>query len=176
MRELIIGSEGFIGRALARHLPDAQLCHRNKNPLAEGHYLDLLNPDNPPDADIVYICAGVNGMVACSKNPQVSWRINVDGTIKLAEHYRKAHVVWISSTTVEWSSDAYGTQKRIAETVLRSMSHVACIRAGRVVQGNVDNLCQTMIKAGKHRLSGVILWGEEEPQYDHGAPMLRVAI
>lgn len=170
MRELIIGSDGYIGAALAKRLPQAILTSRRTSYLNGPHPFDMLAPGPLPDADIVYICAGVNGTLTCARDPQGSWLTNVDGTMHVAERYRgKAFVVWISSTTVEWLQDHYGQQKRAAEIMLRTMPHVGIVRAGRVVADNVDDLCQTMIRIGRAERKTLVRWGEDEKPYDHNA-------
>lgn len=168
MRELIIGMDGFIGRNLCRHLPAAKRTTRRNAALETAHYFDLLKRGPLPDADIVYLCAGVNGTLTCAQDPQRSYRINVDGTIHIAEHYRdKAFVVWISSTTVEWLNEHYGQQKRITETYLRGLPHVGMVRAGRVLQSNVDDLCSLMIAIGREQRRGIAIWNEDEQPYRH---------
>lgn len=166
--ELIIGMDGFIGRNLCRHIPDAIKTTRRNAALETAHYFDLAKPSKLPAADIVYICAGVNGTLTCAQDPQRSYRVNVDGSIYVAEHYKNsAFVVFISSTTVEWLGEQYGRQKRIAETYLRALPHVGIVRAGRVLQSNVDNLCELMIEMGRDRKRGPTLWNPDERPYAH---------
>lgn len=168
LRELIIGMDGFIGRHLCARLPEAKRTSRRNAALEDAHYFDLLTQGPLPDADIVYLCAGINGTLTCANDPQRSYRINVDGTIYVAEHYRdKAHVVWISSTTVEWMVEHYGRQKRTAENHLRTLPHVGMARAGRVLNSNVGNLCDLLIDIGRNKKRGVFLWGEDERPYAH---------
>lgn len=168
MRQLVVGADGFIGRRLLG-ITGAEGTSRG-NPIYHHHHvLDLKDFDTEklPQADVVYICAGVNGAKNCEGN-QDAHRINVDGTIRLAKHYvgQGAFVVWISSTTVEWSNSAYARQKAMTETVLLTMPRVAIVRAGRVLHSNVDELCSTMIRAAKQRSEGVTLWGADEKPYD----------
>jgi dTDP-4-dehydrorhamnose reductase len=168
MRELIIGGDGRVGVALRRHLPDAGWTSRRltASSAIPPYDFDLLERGPLPDADVVYICAGVNGALTCSQNAQISYRTNVDGTIYVAEHYRdKAFVVWVSSTTVEWQMEHYGHQKRITETVLRAMPHVGIVRAGRVLQPEIDDLCRVMIRVGRERERNIVLWNEDERPY-----------
>jgi len=168
MRELIIGQDGFIGRNLCRHLPEAMCTTRRNAAMERAHYFDLAKCGPLPDAEIVYLCAGINGTLTCASDPQRSYRVNVDGTIYVAEHYRdKAFVVWISSTTVEWLTEHYGRQKRVAESHLRTLPHVGMVRAGRVLQSNVDDLCKIMISVGRNRRRGIVIWGEDEQPYRH---------
>lgn len=169
MRELVIGSTGFVGSNLCRHLPAAAHTARRPQEMETSYHFDLLSQGPLPFADIVYLCAGVNGTLTCANDPQRSWRVNVDGTIYVAEHYNAegAFLVWISSTTVEWLSEHYGRQKRAAEAHLRAMPNVGIVRAGRVMKSNVDDLCRTMIKIGHNKERGLWLWGEDEKPYAH---------
>jgi len=164
--ELVIGADGYIGAHLAR-IAGARGTTRRAGG-GEHLFLDLLDfrEAELPAADRVYICAGVNGAMPCEGNAR-AYRINVDATIRLAQHYsgRGGFVVWIGSTTVEWSSTAYARHKLTTETVLRTMPGVAVVRAGRVVNSNVEDLCRTMLGIGRDRLRGVHLWGAEEPAY-----------
>jgi len=166
--ELIIGMDGFIGRNLCRHLPEAMVTTRRNSALEQAFHFDMLRQGPLPDADVVYLCAGVNGTLTCAQDPQRSYRTNVDGTIYVAEHYRDhGFVVWISSTTVEWLNEHYGRQKRIAESHLRTLPHVGMVRAGRVLSSNVDDLCTIMIDIGRNRRRGIVIWGENEKPYQH---------
>lgn len=167
--ELIIGMDGFIGRNLCQHLSEAGRTTRRNAVLETAHYFDLVRQGPLPNADVVYLCAGINGTLTCAQNPQHSWRVNVDGTIYVAEHYRSigGFVVWISSTTVEWLDEHYGRQKRAAEAHLRTMPNVGMVRAGRVLQSNVNDLCRLMISIGRERRRCIVLWGEDEKPYQH---------
>lgn len=167
MRELVIGANGFIGKNMCRHLPHALRTTRRNAELEGAYFFDLIKQGPLPAADVVYLCGGVNGTLTCANDPQRSWRANVDGTIYVAEHYNESFVVWVSSTTVEWLSEHYGRQKRAAEAHLRTLANVGIVRAGRVLQSNVDNLCQTMIEIGRRRKRCLVLWGEDEKPYQH---------
>lgn len=163
--ELVIGGDGFIGSCLVR-LAYAVGTSRRKG-RGEPH-LDLLAIDEAklPEARIVYLCAGVNGAMACEGSPQ-AYRVNVDAPIRLAQHYTRsgAFFVWISSTAVEWSGTAYARHKLTAETALRLLPGVGIVRPGRVLASNVEDLCWTMIGIGRHRREGITLWRTEEPGY-----------
>lgn len=168
MRELIVGMDGFIGRNLCKHLPEALKTTRRNQQLEIATYWDALNPTPLPDADVVYICFGVNGGLTVAQNTQASYRVNVDATIFVSDFYGPdAFLVWIGSTTVEWMIEHYARQKQVTETYLRRMTNCGIVRAGRVLQSNVDDLCKTMIDIGRNRKRGVYLWGEDEKPYAH---------
>lgn len=176
MRELIIGMDGFIGRHLCERLPDAMRTTRRVparpnppsiQPWRITHF-DLLRPSALAAADVVYLCAGINGNLTCSLDPRTSYRVNVDGTIWVAEWCRNtgATLVWLSSTTVMWLNEHYGQQKRLAETYLRAMPHVAIVRAGRVMKDNVGELCDLMIEMSG-RPGELVIWNADERPYEH---------
>lgn len=163
MKELVIGL-GFIGTRL-REMTNAEGATRG-NPIYHPHHvIDLLNvkPDTLPTADLVYITAGINGQAACEGNPK-SWLTNCDGTISITREYtrRGSWVVWLSSSTVEWASSAYARQKAFTESVLLNMD-CSIIRPGRVTKENLEDLCTTIINAGRNKWPGITRWGEEAP-------------
>ena len=163
----MIGMDGFIGRNLCRHLPDALKTTRKNAAMECAHYLDLLKPSSLPGADIAYLCAGVNGTMTCSDNPRQTWRVNVDGPIWIADQCRERgmFLVWIGSTTAQWLTEHYGEQKRMAELYLRTMPNVAIVRAGRVLQSNVDSLCHLMTSMGRAKKRGLEIWNADEQPY-----------
>lgn len=168
-RELVIGADGFIGGRLRTLLgPQCEGTSRRNPTMHPFHHLDLLDFEvaKLPEATAVWICAGVNGAMACEGRAE-SYRVNVDAPIRLARHYRAtgAFTVWISSTTVEWSNSAYARQKSLSEVALSSVPLVGIVRAGRVLHSNVDDLCQLLAKIGRERRAGVTLWGTDEQPY-----------
>lgn len=168
MKEIVIGADGYIGSRL-RELANAEGTSR-KNPIyTEHHHLDLLNPGQYlPFGDIYYLCAGVNGFRACEGNPE-AWRVNVDATLWLVRSVMAiktdAFVVWISSSTVQWSDSAYARQKAHVEAALGLSSRVGIVRAGRVINENRDDLCRTLLHVGRGRVAGLTVWGSDEPPY-----------
>lgn len=162
MREAVLGANGYIGRHLAEILPDAMHIGRGSIDLRMLPAQRTL----APACDILYLCAGANGAKACEGN-QDSFIVNVDAPIFLAEKMaeRGGFMVFISSMSIEWLDTAYQRQKLAAETVLRTMPNVGIVRAGRVVDGNIDDLCATMLKIGRNRLRGVTRWGNDDIAY-----------
>lgn len=159
MIEAVLGASGYIGRHLAAALPDALRWTRAD--------IDLRRiPPPVPACDILYLCAGANGAKACEGN-QDSFIVNVDAPIVLAEKMaaRGGFMVFISSMSIEWLDTAYQRQKLAAETVLRTMPNVGIVRSGRVVDGNINHLCDLMILTGRGRIPGVVRWGNDEIAY-----------
>ena len=156
MVELVVGADGYIGSHLIKMIPTAMGTTRGH---AIYHHLDLLNPEVIPQAEIAYICAGVNGFQACEGNV-LSYRTNVDGTLKVAREITKGggFVVWISSCSVEWAHSAYSLQKSLVEIALQMIPQTAIVRAGRVVNQNVESLCKLMVEVGRGKKEGIHLW------------------
>lgn len=171
MKSLIIGATGFIGSSLAQHLPDAHVAGRKSVLERKWVYLDLLKPDDSfrdfSLYDVVYLCAGINGTKVNAHSPTVAFKTNVDGTIWIAERCARYHafLVWISSVNVYWDQNLYATYRIYAEGYLRNMPNVGIVRAGRVDNGNIDDLCHLMIQVGTARQRCLVTWNEDEQPY-----------
>ena len=166
MNELVIGSDGFIGARLMAMAQCEGTTRRSKTKPEKLHF-DLL--DMPPQSKwadkyhVYYLCAGANGAKRC-EGSQNAFVANVDAPIAIAKAV-KGFVVYVSSMSVEWMDGAYQRQKLAAETVLRTMPNVGIVRAGRVVNSNVDDLCKALLEVGRGRLTGVTRWGTDEIAY-----------
>lgn len=172
MKELVIGATGFIGACLRTHLSitGADVTGTARRAGDQEHALDLLDFEDVPPGDIVYLCAGANGAKAC-EGSQDAFRVNVDATIRIAQAVarRGGFTVWISSMSVEWLDTAYQRQKLAAESVLRVLPSVGVVRAGRVLADNVHELCVEMARVGRARVEGVTRWGNDEVAYRKGS-------
>lgn len=115
---LIIGSQGFIGSHFGRALPQAMRLDR--------HQLDLCDVSfKIPDGNyrIALICAGMGNPRACEQNPDLSYRCNVEGTVRLGQQLKEAGIfpVFFSSDYVLDDShqvvplNVYGKQKKELE-------------------------------------------------------------
>ncbi|KKN78459.1 hypothetical protein LCGC14_0349910 [marine sediment metagenome] len=136
---LVIGN-GLIGRNLyyyLRRMGNAVILGRDVVSL-DGTDWDL------PESDVAYICAAETSTEKCERYPEETRRINVDGTIRLAEKL-KGFVVWLSSERVFDGSKAsrnvndavcptteYGRQKAGIERILLDMG-VTVIRLSKVL-------------------------------------------
>lgn len=167
MKELVIGADGYIGSRLVTFLKADGTSRRNPTLARREYFLDLLSFEDSdlPEYEIVYMCAAVNGAQKCEGN-QESYRVNVDATLRVLEHYKGQFVVWVSSTTVEWANTAYSRHKQIVESACRHMPWVSVVRAGRVVNSNLESLCQTLAYVGRNKKPGLTLWGIDEKPYD----------
>ncbi len=133
---LVIGGSGFIGIALA-----ATLERRGFEVSAPSRKdFDLLNPPKvAPQVDIVYICAAMTKFIDCENN-SLSYRINVDGPIKVANLFPVARIVFLSSEAVEKALHTnYGMQKALAELALRPRAVI--VRLSKVTNDRVFDCC-----------------------------------
>lgn len=166
MREIIIGTDGFIGSHLAQVLPKAVHTTRRPRPDVDGRWpFDLLEFGALPEGEVVYVCAGINGQMRCEGNPR-SHHINVDSIIRLLRHYvgRGAFPVFLSSRSLEWCNSTYSRQKALVEAAVITLP-LAIVRAGRVTPANVADLCETLVRVGRSRAAGLTVWGTDEISY-----------
>lgn len=156
----VVGGDGLVGSRLACLAEETSaqviLTTRRKNDGVGRLFADLEN-GNIADviaakADVVFLCAAMTSMHACRENPELSYRINVTGTVDLASQLVKqgAFVVFLSSNAVfngsterpdEHESYApvteYGRQKVSAERQLMAIpgadEHIAIVRLSKVI-------------------------------------------
>jgi len=162
---LIIGSDGEIGRALAAGFRAAGmpvLCTTRRTISAPGWiHLDLANiPAGwapPAGTQAACITAAVARLAACEADPDGAARVNVGGTIALAERLTALgiYTLFLSTNQVfdgtvpNVPADAplcpvsiYGQQKARTETALRAMmargAPVGILRLSKVVSPNMQ--------------------------------------
>jgi dTDP-4-dehydrorhamnose reductase len=157
---LVVGGDSVIGSALSQRLNHhgflvtTSTRRRQKETRHNSVYLDLGQPAsfdniNGHHYDSVVFCAAVAALKSCEENPQQTRRINVDGTIALADLLVQegSHLVFISTNMVfdgkkpfARASDArnpiteYGRQKAsVEEHLLLPFAKAAVIRFGKIV-------------------------------------------
>lgn len=165
MRALVIGGDGFLGRALVAALKDAgesvRCTTRRPAFIGAADYLDLAEPIPAlPDVDVVYLVAAITTFQACEGNAE-AWRVNVDAPIEVAMQAidRGSFVVFVSSDAVEWcGATAYARTKAAAEVAIRTLRHSAIVRPARIGPQRVNELCELMIGIGRDRKAGVYRW------------------
>ena len=148
---LVIGARGTVGRALAQRLKARGLevhgAVHGRGP-CDAHTLQLDLASDPagwprlPRADVAVLAAGVTSIAACAEDPGASARVNVAGTVALAERLaeRGTFVVFLSSNQVFDGSrprrsrddekspiTAYGRQKAAAEQAIGLLTGSACV-------------------------------------------------
>jgi dTDP-4-dehydrorhamnose reductase len=170
MKSLIIGSQGLVGTALTRYLPDAiqgvQMEAKNKNQM----YIDMIKYETGLKAfsihrpKVVYLAGAITDVNKCED--QGTGLVNVKGTIevlRLCEQF-EAKLVFYSSSYVfdgtklsPYSSidevnpiQAYGKQKATVENVmLESDAEVLIIRTVGVFgqERKKRNFVQQVVKS-----------------------------
>lgn len=167
---LVIGGLGLIGTALCAELEarkqDYRATTRRRDAVGGPLlYLDLAAvaaPDLPrpeaalPRAEVLYLVAAMTKFQECEGNP-LSWQVNVDAPIRLAQRYRFSCVVFISSDSVEWCGNAYAREKAQVEAFIQSIGGVI-VRPARVAPERVGELAKVIVDAGTTRKPGVIRW------------------
>jgi dTDP-4-dehydrorhamnose reductase len=165
---LLVGGDSEIGKAVAAYLrrrhPTLATTRRALNSADDRIGLDLsgdLSAWEPPaGVTAACICAAVARLADCANDPAASTRVNVTGTLALAERLlaRGIHVIFLSTTQVfdgctpQAPADAptapvseYGAQKARAEAGLRSLmgrtAPVAILRLAKVVSPQTVPLC-----------------------------------
>jgi dTDP-4-dehydrorhamnose reductase len=161
---LIIGGDGEVGQALAAGLRAAGLpfTRSTRRALAPAGWIHLDLAAMPPDwappegAQAACITAAVARLAACEADPEGAARINVDGTVALAERLtaRGIYTLFLSTNQVfdgtapNVAADArlcpvsiYGRQKARTETALRAMmargAPVGILRLSKVVSPGI---------------------------------------
>lgn len=160
---LVVGSDGVLGTALMRILPDVKGTSRKPTALTLGRvWFDLgFDADLLPQCDVAYLCAGTKGFVNCEGN-HAAFRSDVDGNIRVVKYLLKlgAFVVFISSDAVEWSNSGYGRNRAYVEMAIVMIPNVAIIRPSGFGEHNVENLAKLCAEVGEKKLEGVHYWGK----------------
>jgi dTDP-4-dehydrorhamnose reductase len=150
---LVVGVDGLIGGEIYRKLKATGLdvlgtSRRSESPHL---YLDLGAPETfqmPQDVDVTVMCAGVGDIAACARSPKETSRINVAGTVQIANRAAEigSRVVVLSTSLVfdgqtasPRAEDAvspcceYGRQKAVMESEI-SGEKCAIVRLTKVVE------------------------------------------
>jgi dTDP-4-dehydrorhamnose reductase len=155
---LLVGGDSEIGKAATAHLRGRVLATTRRPPGAGDARIaldlagDLTAWEPPPGVTSACLLAAMARLADCAKNPEGTARVNVTGTLALAERLiaRGVHVLFISSNQVfdgatpKVSADApttavseYGRQKAQTEAALRAHmargAPVAILRLAKVV-------------------------------------------
>lgn len=157
----IVGAGGMIGSSLASSFKSdtekvikADVWKGDAD--GDSIFLDLASDSSawilPQRIKTAYICAGITKLDACRNDPDGSFRVNVEGTLKLIEMMidRGAFVVFLSSNQVydgtipHVSAEEphsplceYGRQKAAVEKVLMQIpEHAAIVRLSKVIGPN----------------------------------------
>lgn len=114
MQYLVTGHKGFIGSELMKFLPKDTIGLDIK----EGN--DILECELP-NADVVIHLAAEPGVVRSVEDPFTNARTNILGTIRLAERYKNARLIFSSSggTIQETIESPYGLSKYTCEEYIK---------------------------------------------------------
>ena len=157
---LIVGGNGLIGSFLAdrcRATGANTVLSTRRQTASDGYLFGDLDGGKfatlvSADADVVFLCAAQTNMRECRDHPDQSYRVNVSGTVELAEQLigNGAFVVFLSSNAVfdgatPWPDEQqvhspvceYGRQKSRAEDLLLTLpgarSRLAVVRLSKVL-------------------------------------------
>lgn len=150
---LIVGADGLIGRELYGRLKASGHDVRGTSRRAgsEHLHLDLASSDEffmPSDVEMTVICAGLGDIAACARSPEETARINVDGTVQIANRVAESgsRVMALSSSLVFSGQGAspragdpvspcceYGRQKAAMESELAG-ENCAIVRLTKVIE------------------------------------------
>ena len=110
MTWLVVGGDGLIGRRVAvdaRSIAGSVVTSsRRPGPHSGQVFADLATGNvsavTAVGAEVVFLCAAMTNMQACRDSPELTYRVNVTETVKLASQLVKqgAFVVFLSSNTV----------------------------------------------------------------------------
>ena len=178
-RVLVVGGDSEIATAAAAHLRDAghgvaATTRRTDRVATERPFLDLARPVDdwpiPEGIGAACFCAAIARLADCARDPEGSTRVNVTGTVALADRLlaRGVPVLFLSTDKVFDGSrprvpaDAppcpvseYGRQKAAAEAALgerrRAGAPVAILRLAKVVSPGMELLRQWIasLRAGR---------------------------
>jgi dTDP-4-dehydrorhamnose reductase len=164
---LVVGADGFIGRALADHLAGAGepvlATTRRRDTVSESRiFLDLAHDVSdwcpPCPVSVAYLCAAVSSLDVCRRERAQSTMVNVHSTVALARTLvtRGAFVIFPSTNLVFDSSSPfhkaddpvspcteYGRQKAQAERQLLALGQViAVVRFTKILGPNMPLFTQ----------------------------------
>jgi dTDP-4-dehydrorhamnose reductase len=155
---LVVGADSLIGSATMNWLiragaPAVGTTRRPARVDKTQLYLDLAGPSESwpqlPKVGAAVICAAITGLATCETDPDRSWRVNVESTLRIAESLlaEGTYVVFFSSSAVfdgsrprTLASDPttgrslYGKQKQAVEKHLLSLpGPIGIIRPTKVL-------------------------------------------
>lgn len=157
-RWLVVGGDGLIGKRLVQEAQSADrvVLGSSRRNINGQPYVDLNTGDTDAALatapEVVILCAAVTSIQKCRDEPEMSTRINVDQTVRLAAQFLQqgAFVIFLSSNTVfngnverpdEYAPlepvTEYGAQKAKAEVALQALpgaeKRLAIVRLSKVI-------------------------------------------
>ncbi len=152
---LLIGKDGILGSAIHRRI---KVLGTSRHTGARPYFQLTDDPSSLPKAEVVFLVAAKTKFRDCEIDDD-AWSINVDSPARIAHHFRKSFIIYISSEAAEWSGHtAYGDQKRFAEARLISIvpyENLAIVRPSKVTPDRIDDLCNLLEKIATEKLCGI---------------------
>lgn len=159
MKTLVIGGDSQVGRKFSSYMVAPGT---SRKPGSEFYY-DLLTsrPSVLPEAETVYLIASMTRFRDCEINPD-AYAVNVDAQVAIAAHFKKSHIVYISSEAAEWPNQtAYGSQKRFCELSLLAVcgyDRLCVVRPRKIMPEAIDSFCVYLAHLGRNKNCGVYRW------------------
>jgi len=168
---LIIGANGTIGSELVSFFESKGhnifTTTRNTNSVSDRCFFLNLSIDEinlqkfNRNFDIVIICAAITSQKFCLNNRELSWRVNVENTVKIAKGMREAgaFIIFLSSNAVfngelpfvnsqekATPTTEYGCQKLEVENQLLKLQHkISIVRFSKVINQNMTLVNQWIV-------------------------------
>lgn len=161
---LIVGGDSVIGNSLATAwnkagVPYFLSTRKREKVRPDCPYIDLSSYDwnalEEYDFDSVVFCAAITNLSACEDDPQSSYLVNVDATLKLAQFVSKKakYLLFLSSNQVFDGTqpmrkvgdpvcpiNEYGRQKLVAENGVLRNENSAILRLTKVIHPTLSLL------------------------------------
>jgi hypothetical protein len=173
MKALVVGGDSQVGKKLAAYLGCPATSRRVGASLS--YDLAFSRPQSLPKADVIYLVASMTKFRDCEMNPD-AYIINVDAQVRIASHFRQAHIVYISSEAAEWPNQtAYGSQKRMAEVSLLAAcgyDRLCVVRPTKIDPSNIGSLCTYLGHLGDNRSCGAYRWSKAKEVEIHDLPSI----
>ena len=140
---LILGSNGYIGQALAEVMEemgcDVSALSRQDFDVTGEVPVEFANHD------AVFMCAGMSKFIECEED-RMAYRVNVDAPLAIARCSNK--FVYLSSDVVERAlHTSYGLQKALAEVGLLAIGNTVIARiCKRVNRANIASVCKALVE------------------------------
>lgn len=147
MKILITGGDGYLASRLYMYYKDkhnvVSLSHKELDVTNKSMVYDVVKQQKPA---LIIHCAAISDVGACTKNPEMSWDINVNGSEYIASASSRVHakLIFCSSDQVYFKSHImmphleneqvsppheYGIQKLRAEKlVMENNADAVCLR------------------------------------------------
>lgn len=118
---LITGSNGFVGRHLAKELEKQKIKVIGFSRSSNCHITRAKDFADLPKVDVVFHLAAVSGYKDCNANTKLAYEVNVLGTVNVLEYCRRVKAKLIFPSTYVYDAP-YETYKKEADPA-KPMTH-----------------------------------------------------